>query len=147
RWGVNYIYGVWQALVGLRAVGVPTTDPAVVRGADWLLACQQTDGGWGESAGTYDNPGQRGQGPTTASQTAWAILGLVAAGRSQDPAVFRGVRFLLDRQQPDGAWEEPEFTGTGFPRVFYLKYHYYRISFPLLALARWREAVGAASAQ
>jgi len=141
RWGVNYIYGTWQALVGLRAVGLPAADPAVVRGANWLLGCQQADGGWGESPLSYDDPSRRGQGPTTASQTAWAILGLLAAGRAQDPALLRAVRFLLDRQQPDGTWAELEFTGTGFPRVFYLKYHYYPISFPLLALARWRDAV------
>lgn len=141
RWGVNYIYGTWQALMGLRAVGLPATDSTVVGGVQWLLGCQQTDGGWGESAATYEQPSLRGQGPSTASQTAWALLGLVAAGRAEDPAVLRGIRFLLERQRPDGLWEEPEFTGTGFPRVFYLKYHYYPISFPLLALARWREAV------
>ncbi len=141
RWGVNYIYGTWQVLMGLRAVGLPIQDPAIVAGADWLLSCQQSDGGWGESPATYDDPSRRGQGPTTASQTAWAILGLVAAGRADDPALLRAVRFLLDRQQPDGTWQEQEFTGTGFPRVFYLRYHYYPISFPLLALARWREAV------
>lgn len=147
RWGVNYIYGTWQALMGLRAVGLPAADPMVVRGADWLLGCQQADGGWGESASSYDDPSRRGRGPTTASQTAWAILGLTAAGRAGDPALLRAVRYLLDRQQPDGAWEEPEFTGTGFPRVFYLKYHYYPISFPLLALAHWREAVGASASE
>ncbi len=141
RWGVNYIYGTWQALMGLRAVDVPITDPMVVQGVDWLLRHQQADGGWGESPGTYDDPALRGQGPTTASQTAWALLGLIAAGRADDPGVLRGIRFLLDRQRADGTWEEREFTGTGFPRVFYLKYHYYSISFPLLALTRWREAV------
>ncbi|MCS7306778.1 MAG: squalene--hopene cyclase [Thermoguttaceae bacterium] len=141
RWGVNYIYGTWQALAGLRAVGLPTTDPAVLRGADWLLGSQQADGGWGESPASYEDPSCRGQGPTTASQTAWAILGLVAAGRAKQTALLRAVRFLLDRQQPDGTWIEQEFTGTGFPRVFYLKYHYYPISFPLLALACWRQAV------
>ena len=142
RWGVNYIYGTWQVLVGLRAVGVPRDDPAVARGAAWLLGCQHRCGAWGESADSYEDPTLRGQGPPTASQTAWALMGLVAAGLADHPAVVRGVRYLLDRQREDGTWDEPEFTGTGFPRVFYLRYHYYRIYFPLMALGRW---AGAAS--
>ncbi|MBN2578460.1 MAG: squalene--hopene cyclase [Pirellulales bacterium] len=137
RWGVNYIYGTWQAIIGLRAVGVPTTDPAVVAGANWLLAHQQACGGWGESPETYDHPHLRGQGTPTASQTAWAVLGLLAAGMARHPAVIQAVRFLTQMQNEDGTWEEPEFTGTGFPRVFYLKYHYYPIYFPLMALAQW----------
>jgi len=141
RWGVNYIYGTWQALTGLVAVGVDRGDPAVVAGAQWLLAHQQPDGGWGESPDSYDDPSLRGQGPTTASQTAWALMGLVAAGLADHPAALRGVRFLLERQRPDGTWDEPQFTGTGFPRVFYLRYHYYPIYFPLLALARWGRAL------
>jgi len=141
RWGVNYVYGTWQVLVGLTIAGVPRDDPAIVRGAHWLLACQQDCGGWGETADSYDDPSLRGQGTPTASQTAWAILGLTAAGHASDPAVLRGVEFLVRRQQDDGTWEEPEFTGTGFPRVFYLRYHLYRIYFPLLALAAWRDAV------
>ena len=137
RWGVNYIYGTWQSLAGLAAVGVPADDPAMVAGAQWLLVHQQSSGGWGESADSYAKPHLRGQGVPTASQTAWAVLGLIAAGRGRHPAVARGVRWLVDTQQPDGRWEEREFTGTGFPRVFYLRYHYYPIYFPLLALARW----------
>jgi len=141
RWGVNYIYGTWQALVGLRAVGVAAEDPAVVAGARWLLAHQQPCGGWGESPESYEHPHLRGQGAPTPSQTAWALLGLMAAGLEDHPAVARGVRYLAATQLPDGTWAEPEFTGTGFPRVFYLRYHYYRIYFPLLALSQWAATI------
>ncbi|GAB6164139.1 squalene--hopene cyclase [Thermostilla marina] len=142
RWGVNYIYGTWQVLTGLTAVGVPHHDRAVVLGAQWLLAHQNSDGGWGESADSYDDPSLRGRGPSTASQTAWAVLGLIAAGLADHPATVRGVRFLLDRQNADGSWSETEFTGTGFPRVFYLKYHMYPVYFPMLALARFAVSAG-----
>jgi squalene-hopene/tetraprenyl-beta-curcumene cyclase len=137
RWGVNYVYGTWQALTGLVAAAVPRDDAAVVAGANWLLACQQPCGAWGESPDTYADPALRGQGPPTASQTAWAVLGLLAAGLDDHSAVARGVQYLVDTQQLDGTWEEREFTGTGFPRVFYLRYHYYPIYFPLMALSRW----------
>jgi squalene-hopene/tetraprenyl-beta-curcumene cyclase len=147
RWGVNYIYGTWQALSGLAEVGTAGDDPAVVAGANWLLAYQQPCGGWGESPKTYADPSLRGQGPPTASQTAWAVLGLLAAGRQDHPAVLRGVRFLVEAQQADGTWHESEFTGTGFPRVFYLRYHYYPIYFPLLALARWAATSAASLAE
>jgi squalene-hopene/tetraprenyl-beta-curcumene cyclase len=142
RWGVNYIYGTWQALVGLAAVGVEPGDPTMVAGANWLVACQQPSGGWGESPDSYALPQLRGQGPVTASQTAWAILGLTAAGRAHAAATMRGVAYLVDQQRADGTWHEAEFTGTGFPRVFYLRYHYYPIYFPLLALANWARAAG-----
>jgi squalene-hopene/tetraprenyl-beta-curcumene cyclase len=141
RWGVNYIYGTWQSLVGLVGVGVPSDDRAIVAGANWLLAHQQAGGGWGESPETYDAPHLRGQGPTTASQTAWALMGLMAAGLHHHPAVTRGIRYLLLAQNENGAWTESEFTGTGFPRVFYLRYHYYPIYFPLLALSQWAVTV------
>jgi len=101
------------------------------------LGHQQACGGWGESADSYEFPQLRGQGPPTASQTAWALLGLLAAGMEQHPAVLRGIRYLSIMQNDDGTWDEAEFTGTGFPRVFYLRYHYYRIYFPLLALSHW----------
>jgi squalene-hopene/tetraprenyl-beta-curcumene cyclase len=143
RWGVNYIYGTWQALEGLRAVGVPTDDPLVVRAADWLEDHQQLDGGWGETPESYADPSLAGVGTPTASQTAWAVAGLVAAGRSAAPALHRGLQWLLARQEPDGAWLQREFTGTGFPKVFYLRYHYYPIYFPLLALARGSRASAA----
>ena len=142
RWGVNYIYGTWQSLAGLLEVGVPADDPAVVAGVQWLLAHQQGDGGWGESPDTYERPELRGQGQPTASQTAWAVLGLLAAGLEQHPATIRGIRYLARTQRADGTWDEPQFTGTGFPRVFYLRYHYYPIYFPLLA---WRWATGVES--
>lgn len=142
RWGVNYIYGTWQVLVGLQAIGVPLDDPMMVRGAEWLLKHQQANGGWGESADTYESPELRGQGPTTASQTAWALLGLMAAGHADHPATERGIQYLLETQNAEGTWDEDEFTGTGFPQVFYLKYHYYPIYFPLLALGKWRQARG-----
>ena len=140
RWGVNYIYGTWQVLVGLNSVGVPASDPAVKAGAAWLVATQQPCGGWGESPASYDDPALKGQGNPTPSQTAWALQGLMAAGLANSPAVRRGIDYLIDTQNPDGTWDEPEYTGTGFPRVFYLRYHYYRIYFPLMALARYARA-------
>jgi len=135
RWGVNYIYGTWQVLVGMAAVGVSPDDAAMIRGAEWLVRHQQPCGGWGESPDSYADPSLRGRGNATASQTAWALLGLHAAGRADDPAFERGIAWLLDRQLPEGDWHEPEFTGTGFPRVFYLRYDMYRLYFPLMALA------------
>lgn len=140
RWGVNYIYGTWQVLEGLRAVGIPAVDPAVVRGAAWLEAHQQADGGWGETPESYADRGLAGTGTPTASQTAWAISGLVAAGRGDSVVVRQGVDWLVQRQEHDGTWQQPEFTGTGFPQVFYLRYHWYPIYFPLIALCRARRA-------
>mgnify|MGYP000882752798 CR=1 FL=1 len=137
RWGVNYIYGTWQTLVGLAAVGVPKDDSMVQAGAQWLITHQQASGAWGETADSYEDPRLCGQGPPTASQTAWAVMGLMAAGYGDHPAVARGIRYLVQNQCSDGTWDEPEFTGTGFPRVFYLRYHYYPIYFPLMALAHW----------
>ena len=135
RWGVNYLYGTWQALTGLTAIGVSTEDRAIRAGADWLLSVQQENGGWGESPDSYADPSRKAQGTPTASQTAWAVMGLCAAGRAEHPATRRGVAFLLDTQLENGRWREPEFTGTGFPRVFYLRYHYYSVYFPLMALS------------
>ena len=142
RWGVNYIYGTWQVLLGLRALDYPMDHPALRRAADWLEAVQQADGGWGESCKSYDDPAWMGRGEPTASQTAWAVTGLIAAGRARSESVARGVQYLLETQRPDGTWDEPSFTGTGFPRVFYLKYHLYRVYFPLMALGRYRAEVG-----
>lgn len=140
RWGVNYVYGTWQAIEGLRAVGLPADDAAVSAGADWLARHQQPCGGWGETPESYVNPALAGQGTPTASQTAWAVAGLVAAGRHDASHTRRGVQWLTSRQSADGAWQESEFTGTGFPKVFYLRYHYYPIYFPLMALARFSQA-------
>ncbi|MCB9950529.1 MAG: squalene--hopene cyclase [Planctomycetaceae bacterium] len=141
RWGVNYIYGTWQVLVGLQAFGESMNDPRAQRGADWLESIQQQNGGWGESPASYDHPQLRGIGETTASQTAWALLGLMAAGRGNSESVRRGVQYLINSQLGDGTWHEPQFTGTGFPRVFYLRYHLYRIYFPLMALGRYSQYV------
>lgn len=140
RWGVNYLYGTWQALLGLTAVGIGPDDPRIRKGVNWIKSVQQPDGGWGESVASYDDPTLRGQGNPTASQTAWAIMGLIAAGETESDAVERGVQWLIDTQKDDGTWDEPEFTGTGFPQVFYLRYHHYRLYFPLLALARYEKA-------
>ncbi len=142
RWGVNYVYGTWQTLVGMTAVGVPCDDPAVRAGSDWLLTYQQPNGGWGESCDSYAEPHKRGQGNTTASQTAWAVMGLMASGLHAHPAVAAGIRYLIEHQRADGGWDEPEFTGTGFPRVFYLRYHMYPIYFPLMALSCYATAMG-----
>jgi squalene-hopene/tetraprenyl-beta-curcumene cyclase len=141
RWGVNYIYGTWQSLKGLLAAGEDPQAPYVRKAVEWLRSVQQPDGGWGESCATYKDPSLKGKGPSTASQTAWAIMGLIAAGEVRSSAVRRGVEFLLSRQRPDGSWDEDQWTGTGFPGVFYLKYHYYRIYFPLFALAYYRNVL------
>ena len=137
RWGVNYIYGTWQVLRGLRAIGENMTQDWILRGRDWLESCQNDNGGWGETCASYETPVLKGKGESTASQTAWALMGICACGDLDRPSVQRGVRYLLSTQQPDGAWEEPQITGTGFPRVFYLKYDMYRQNFPLLALATY----------
>jgi squalene-hopene/tetraprenyl-beta-curcumene cyclase len=142
RWGVNYVYGTWQVLVGLAAVGFDMDAPVVRRAVRWLKGVQNADGGWGESCRSYDDPSTAGQGPSTASQTAWAVLGLLAAGEADSPEVRAGVEYLVGTQDPDGGWAEGPFTGTGFPRVFYLKYHMYPVYFPLMALGRYRAVIG-----
>ncbi len=144
RWGVNYIYGTWQVLRGLHAIGEDMRQPWIVRARDWLVSCQNEDGGWGETAASYDDPHLKGKGPSTPSQTAWALMGVLAAAQPQEldtRAIRCGVAFLLERQNLDGSWDEPETTGTGFPRVFYLRYDMYRNHWPLLALATVREKV------
>jgi squalene-hopene/tetraprenyl-beta-curcumene cyclase len=137
RWGVNYIYGTWQVLRGLRAIGHDMTQDWILRGRDWLESCQNDDGGWGETCATYENPATKGIGRSTASQTAWAIMGICACGDLNRTSIQRGLRLLLSTQKNDGSWDEPEITGTGFPGVFYLKYDMYRQNFPLLALATY----------
>ena len=138
RWGVNYVYGTWQVLAGLRSIGTDMAVSWVRKAADWLRNCQKPNGSWGETCASYDDPSLKGTGATTPSQTAWGAMGIMAAAGPQDPAVQRAIQWLCDNQSTDGAWEEHFYTGTGFPRVFYLKYHLYRHYFPLTALARFR---------
>lgn len=140
RWGVNYIYGTSGALSALALIAPQTHCRRIERGAAWLVGCQNSDGGWGETCRSYDNPALKGQGTSTASQTAWALIGLMAAGEATgkfaSEAIERGVNYLLNTQRSDGTWNESEFTGTGFPSHFYLKYHLYQQYFPLMALGR-----------
>jgi squalene-hopene/tetraprenyl-beta-curcumene cyclase len=142
RWGVNYIYGTWQVLQGLKAIDFPMDHPAMIRACDWLESVQQAGGGWGETCLSYDDPSFKGQGEPTPSQTAWAVLGLVSAGRASGQAACRGVQYLLDHQRNDGTWVDPTYTGTGFPRVFYLRYHLYPVLFSVMAVARHQAAAG-----
>ena len=139
---MNYIYGTWQVLQGLKAIDFPMDHPAVARACEWLEMVQQGDGGWGESCLSYDDPSTKGQGAPTPSQTAWAVLGLVSAGRASGVAASRGVQYLLDHQRGDGTWVDLHFTGTGFPRVFYLRYHLYPVLFASMAVARHQAAAG-----
>jgi squalene-hopene/tetraprenyl-beta-curcumene cyclase len=139
RWGMNYIYGTWSVLCALNACGLDGDHPAMRKAAEWLTSIQNEDGGWGEDGTSYklDYCGYE-KAPSTASQTAWAILGLMAAGKVDHPAVARGIDFLVRTQDETGFWQEERFTATGFPRVFYLRYHGYRKFFPLWALARYQ---------
>ena len=141
RWGVNHLYGTWSAMAGLARIGEDMSAPYIRQAVTWLLRRQNPDGGWGESCYTYDDPRTAGMGKSTASQTAWALLALLHAGEAKHPAVARGVRFLLETRTPNDHWEEKEFTGTGFPRAFFLRYHGYSKFFPLWALALYRRAV------
>ncbi len=140
RWGTNYIYGTWSVLNALAMAGLDPGDPAVKRAVAWLLSKQRADGGWGEDGASYWANQKHGEGKeSTASQTAWAMLGLMAAGEAHHPAVARGADYLVKTQQPHGLWDEEWYTAVGFPRVFYLRYHGYRKYFPLWALARFRK--------
>jgi squalene-hopene/tetraprenyl-beta-curcumene cyclase len=134
RWGVNYVYGTFLALRGLKAAGYSDREAAVLRAGEWLRSIQNADGGWGESCESY-NVHSFVPAPSTASQTAWAVLGLIAGGDDGSMSVMKGIEYLIDTQQSDGTWNEHLATGTGFPKVFYLTYHLYRNSFPLLALS------------
>ncbi len=138
RWGVNYIYGTWQVLRGMRALNYDMTEEWLQKGRRWLESVQHEDGGWGERCNTYDDPVFKGQGPSTASQTAWAVMGLCAFDDPNNPHLQRGIEYLIRTQNPDGSWTELETTGTGFPKVFYLKYDMYRNAWPLLALASYK---------
>ena len=150
RWGVNYVYGTFLVLQGLEAIGFDPRDPRVQKAAEWLRRVQHSDGGWGETCGTYDDPATRGLGPSTPSQTAWGVLGLLASGDADSEAVGKGIGWLCSRQREDGGWDEStgtgftrqsRYTATGFPKVFYLAYHLYRQYFPLLALSKYRRAI------
>jgi squalene-hopene/tetraprenyl-beta-curcumene cyclase len=141
RWGVNYIYGTMLVLRGLEAIGVDHHEPYVQQAAEWLRMMQNPDGGWGESCGSYDDANAKGQGPSTPSQTAWAVMGLLAANDTRSDSVARGVAYLLRAQKKDGSWTEDFYTGTGFPRVFYLMYHMYRQYFPMIALTTYAKVM------
>lgn len=138
RWGVNYIYGTWSVLMGLKRVGEDMSQPYIRRAGEWLKSCQNPDGGWGETCYSYNDPSLAGKGASTASQTSWALLGLMAAGEIHSSSVQRGVRYLLSIQDSQGGSDEKAFTGTGFPTVFYLRYHGYGHYFPLWALGVYR---------
>lgn len=144
RWGINYIYGTGHAVRGLHAIGEDMDAPRLQRARNWLENYQNADGGWGESPWTYHDAGTRGQGPSTASQTAWALLALLCFGDPRRPSIQRGIHYLLQNQRDDGSWRYDEFTGTGFPRIFYLKYSAYQWLWPLYALAKYRKAIGSA---
>ena len=141
RWGVNYIYGTWQTLRGLRAIGVNLHEARYLKARDWLESCQNLDGGWGETPGSYDEPRIKGQGPSSPSQTAWALMGLLAFGDPNRPSIIRGAQYLLNTQESDGSWHESTANGTGFPKVYFLRYDSYRLGWPMLALAEFVDAV------
>jgi squalene-hopene/tetraprenyl-beta-curcumene cyclase len=142
RWGVNFIYGTWSALSGLAAIGEDLRASWIRRAVAWLLTRQNADGGWGETVASYDDESLAGRGESTPSQTAWALLGLLAADGPRSAAVERGIDHLVRTQGPDGTWQERAFTGTGFPRHFYLRYHLYRHYFPLMALGQYVRRLG-----
>jgi len=143
RWGVNYIYGTWSALSGLRSIGEPLDQLYVRRAVQWLEDHQNEDGGWGETCESYADPSLAGRGPSTPSQTAWAVLALMAADDTISPSLVRGAAHLAMTQRADGTWDEQAFTGTGFPRHFYLRYYMYRNYFPLMALGSFRRRAAA----
>jgi squalene-hopene/tetraprenyl-beta-curcumene cyclase len=140
RWGVNHCYGTGAAVPALIAAGVSPADRCIRRAVAWLHGHQNEDGGWGEDPRSYDDPAWVGRGESTASQTAWALLALHAAGEASAPAARRGVGWLVESQREDGSWDEPQYTGTGFPCDYYINYHLYRLTFPVMALGRWLAA-------
>jgi squalene-hopene/tetraprenyl-beta-curcumene cyclase len=142
RWGVNYLYGTHLVLGGLYHIGQDMNEPWIRKAADWIRSVQNADGGWGEDCITYTGPSRRGDGPSTPSQTAWALLGLMDSGDYESESMIRGFDYLTAHQSPDGSWPEQQFTGTGFPGHFFINYHLYRNVFPLTALGRYFERHG-----
>jgi squalene-hopene/tetraprenyl-beta-curcumene cyclase len=141
RWGCNYIYGTWLVLRGLRCIGEDLQQPWVRKAVSWLESVQNPDGGWGESMASYEDPSLKGRGESTPSQTAWALMGLLSADKEMTVAIRRAVQYLIQQQREDGSWTDSVWTGTGFPRVFYLKYHLYATYFPLLALGLFQQHI------
>ncbi len=141
RWGCNYIYGTWQVLRGLRIIGEDMEQPYLRKALNWLAKCQNRDGGWGEQPDSYDDPSRKGRGPSTPSQSAWALMGLLAAGEHGSEAARKAVDYLLERQLPDGTWHDEGWTGTGFPKVFFLKYGLYEHIWPFMALIQYGRAI------
>jgi squalene-hopene/tetraprenyl-beta-curcumene cyclase len=141
RWGANYLYGTGAVVPALVRAGLPPSHPAIQRAVQWLVQRQNPDGGFGEDLRSYEDPAFRGRGSSTASQTAWALLALLEVD-ARSEAARRAVAWLVRTQKSDGSWDEPEFTGTGFPGDFYLRYHLYRQSFPTMALGRYAKRVG-----
>ncbi len=141
RWGVNYIYGTWSVLRGLIRIGESPKERYIQKSLQWLKDHQNGDGGWGETCESYTRPELRGKGPSTASQSAWALMGLLEGDDIDCREARRGIQYLLEEQQPDGSWEELYFTGTGFPKHFFIRYHDYRSCFPLMALGKYRQVL------
>jgi squalene-hopene/tetraprenyl-beta-curcumene cyclase len=146
RWGVNYIYGTWSVLMGLRSVGENMSEPYVQKAVEWLKSHQNPDGGWGECCESYEDRCLKGIGMSTPSQTAWAVMALIASGEGTCEQAMRGLAFLLETQREDGTWDEKEFVGTGFPRHFMLRYHNYRNCFPLMTFGMFVRQFGEADA-
>ena len=142
RWGVNYIYGTWSVLGGLAAIGEDLNQPYIRKAVNWLKSRQNMDGGWGETCESYHDPSLAGIGESTPSQTGWALLSLMSAGEANSSTVARGIQYLIANQKSDGTWDEEQYTGTGFPKFFMIKYHIYRNCFPLTALGTYRKLTG-----
>ncbi|TSK05771.1 MAG: squalene--hopene cyclase [Geobacter sp.] len=145
RWGVNYLYGTWSVLCGLSAIGEDMEAPYIKKAVNWIKSRQNIDGGWGETCESYHDPSLAGMGESTASQTSWALLGLMATGEVNCATVVRGIQYLISTQNADGTWDETQYTGTGFPKYFMIKYHIYRNCFPLMALGTYRTLTGGLS--
>jgi len=141
RWGTNYVYGTWSVLTGLCSIKEDMTKDYVRKATSWLIDFQNEDGGWGETCKSYWDTSLSAMGRSTASQTSWAVLGLLCTEERDSDAVKKGVEYLIKTQKEDGTWDEAEFTGTGFPKIFYLRYHMYRSYFPLLALSKYRNLI------